>query len=275
MEYDDSLLKKYLAEIQRYPLLSFEEEMDLSRKIKDGDKAAFEKLVNSNLRLSVAIAKRYVAFDLPLIDLIQEGNLGLLTAAERYSFSYGLRFSTYACWWIRQSITRAISKKSRLVRLPGRKENLARKIRQVRDELSSKACRAPSFKEIADEMGLDEKKVAEIYAVSEPYFSLEAEYDNERGTSFKDVLADNSFNPERQFLDKCRKSQVFKMMKSLQKNESFIVFERFGFNDDRKKRTFSYLGRCLGVSAETVRQTEIRALKKLRASKEDFFAVSP
>ena len=124
-------------------------------------------------------------------------------------------------------------------------------------------------------MGLDEKKVAEIYAVSEPYFSLEAEYDNERGTSFKDVLADNSFNPERQFLDKCRKSQVFKMMKSLQKNESFIVFERFGFNDDRKKRTFSYLGRCLGVSAETVRQTEIRALKKLRASKEDFFAVSP
>ena len=116
MEYDDSLLKKYLAEIQRYPLLSFEEEMDLSRKIKDGDKAAFEKLVNSNLRLSVAIAKRYVAFDLPLIDLIQEGNLGLLTAAERYSFSYGLRFSTYACWWIRQSITRAISKKSRLVR---------------------------------------------------------------------------------------------------------------------------------------------------------------
>lgn len=275
MEHNDALLKKYFSEIERYPLLSFEEEKDLSRKIKAGDRGAFETLVNSNLRLSVSIAKRYVSSDLPLIDLIQEGNIGLLRAAEDYSFSRGCRFSTYATWWIRQTITRAIDKKSRIVRLPGRKETLARRIRQTEDELALQKGRLPSFREIAGELGVDEKKVAEVYAASEPAFSLDAEYDSESGACFKDLVADNTFNPEDRFLEKCGKAQVRRMVRSLKKNEAYVVSERFGFNDERKKRTFSCLGKNLGVSAETVRQTEIRALKKLRAAKEDFFAVSP
>lgn len=132
---DHDSLQEYLKEIRKYPLLSFEEELSLSKKIQEGDLSARKQLIESNLRLVVTVGRKYAAPDMPLLDIIQEGNMGLITAAQKYEFSYNVRFSTYACWWIQQAITRAIANKRRMIRLPFRKEELAGRIRRTSAEL--------------------------------------------------------------------------------------------------------------------------------------------
>lgn len=262
--FDQDSISDYLKEIRKYPLLSFEEELELSRRIHNGDVTAHKKLIESNLRLVVNISRKYAAPDLPLLDIIQEGNLGLITAAQKYEFSYNVRFSTYACWWIQQSITRAISNKRRLIRLPFRKEELANRIRRTSAELFQIFARKPTSQEIADELRLPVQEVTDILRSSSNVTSLDVQVDEDESASIKDLLPDSTYNPEDMFMKKYTHDCMLDVLSGLKENERDIMLKRYDFQNDGKNFTLKAIGNQYGVSAETIRQVELRALRKLR-----------
>lgn len=262
---DHDSLKEYLREIRKYPLLSFEEELALSKKIQEGDLSARKKLIESNLRLVVTVGRKYAAPDMPLLDIIQEGNMGLITAAQKYEFSYNVRFSTYACWWIQQAITRAVANKRRMIRLPFRKEELAGRIRKTSAELYQRLSRYPTNDEIARELCIPEREVSDIMVSSGAISSLDLQLDTDDSMSLKDVLPDMTYSPEDQFMKQYTRDCIFEVLDGLKKNERDIIIQRYNLDDNGKNATLKTIGKQYGVSAETIRQVELRVLRKLQA----------
>lgn len=262
---DHDSLKEYMREIRKYPLLSFEEELALSKKIQEGDLSARKTLIESNLRLVVTIGRKYAAHDMPLLDIIQEGNMGLITAAQKYEFSYNVRFSTYACWWIQQAITRAVANKRRMIRLPFRKEELAGRIRKTSAELYQKLSRYPTNEEIGRELCISEREVSDIMVSSGAISSLDLQLDTDDSLSLKDVLPDTTYSPEDQFMKQYTRDCIFEVLDGLKKNERDIIIQRYNLDDGGKTATLKTIGKQYGVSAETIRQVELRVLRKLQA----------
>jgi len=259
--FEDNL-KTYFDQIKRARLLTFEEELNLSRRILAGDEDARKQLIESNLRLVVRIAKNYLTPEVSILDLIQEGNLGLIRAVSKYDYKKEVRFSTYASWWIKQSIVRALSNKKRLIRLPHRQEEKIRKISKVYNALSQVLMRVPTLPEIAEEIGLEEAEVASLINSSSSVASLDSSGSAESG-SLQDMVEDLSFTPDKELMRREVREDALRFLEGLQDKERQILLYRFSFVSGRR-HTLKVIGDKLGISPETVRQIEIRALKKLR-----------
>jgi RNA polymerase primary sigma factor len=255
-------LKTYFNQIKGRPLLTFEEELELSRRIEAGDNEARQQLIEANLKLVVKIAKSFKTSDVALLDLIQEGNLGLMKAAEKFDFRKRVRFSTYASWWIKQSIVRALSNKRRAIRLPHRKEEKIRKINKVINMLSQKYMRTPDIPEIASELNMTEREITALLSVSHHIVSLDSENSDISGT-LQEVLEDYSYDPDNELMRKSLREETLKHLNSLKEKEREIIKYRFSFYGG-KKYTLKTIGARMGISPETVRQIEMRALAKLK-----------
>ncbi|NOY08038.1 MAG: sigma-70 family RNA polymerase sigma factor [Spirochaetes bacterium] len=263
----EDTLKVYFRQIKRTDLLTYKEEIELSKRIQKGDDKAKRKLIEANLRLVVRIAKAYVTPEMSLMDLIQEGNLGLIKAASKYDYRKEVRFSTYASWWIKQSIVRSLSNKKRAIRLPHRKEEKIRKINNIFNTLSQKLMRMPTNKEIAQEIGLPEEEVMNLINLSNSIVSLDTGVAGDSAT-LQDVIEDYSYNPDRTIMNKSLKEETMKFLENLMNKEKKILMYRFAFFGG-KRYTLKRIGNELGISPETVRQIEMRALKKLKSFAED------
>lgn len=259
---EEECLKRYFEDISRTPLLTFEEELELSRRIEAGDALAREKMIKSNLRLVVKIAKNYHAQGLSFLDLIQEGNLGLMNAAGKYDFRKNVRFSTYASWWIKQSIVRAIANKKKLIRLPHRKEESLRRIQRFMVEYQGTFQSQPTIQEIAENLGLREQEVIALLDAGSPVGSLDKDLGEESG-SLMDVVEDSTYEPQKDMLETCIKEETLKLLETLMEKEKKILMYRYSFLGG-KKHTLKTIGTEMGISPETVRQIEMKALVKLR-----------
>lgn len=257
-------VRMYLKEIGRIPLLTFDQEIALAKRVEKGDESAKQMLINSNLRLVVSIAKKYVGRGLTLLDLIQEGNQGLIRAVEKYDWRRGYKFSTYATWWIRQSITRAIADQARTIRIPVHMvENINRFLRASR-KLMQELGREPTPEEVAKTLGIDEEKALEIIKISQEPASLESPVGDEEDSRLGDFIHDSSAptlfdTASRELL----KEQVEQVLGTLSDRERRVLEERFGLKDGRPK-TLEEVGRMFAVTRERIRQIEAKALRKLR-----------
>jgi RNA polymerase primary sigma factor len=260
--FDDNL-HAYFSQIKKAKLLTFEEELALSKRIQAGDEEARNILIEANLRLVVRIAKSYITPEVSILDLIQEGNLGLMRAVSKYDYKKGVRFSTYASWWIKQSIVRALSNKRRVIRLPHRQEETLRKSNKVYNNLSQVLMREPTLVEIAEEIGLEEEEIASILNSSSSVASLDSTASDDSG-SLHDVVEDLSYNPDKELMKKNLREDTLRFLQGLHEKERRILLYRFSFIGGRRY-TLKKIGDELGISPETVRQIEIRALKKLRS----------
>lgn len=269
---DDDILQMYLKDIGKIKLLTGKEEKALGRDIKEGEKYKSEiakrKLIQANLRLVVSIAKKYIGQGVLFMDLVQEGSLGLIKAAEKFDYSKNFKFSTYATWWIRQTIIRAISNNSRTIRIPVHMADKIRKYKRVLASLSVELGREPTDFEIAQKLGVTQKKVAVIKKsiIKEP-ISLETPVTDD--LNIGDYIQDNTYHlPETQTKNEAMKSCIHKLLEALNTREKLIISNRFGINGEQPK-TLEQLGKIMGYSKERIRQLEDIALKKLR-EKEEF-----
>lgn len=262
----DESLARYFEEIAKTPLLTFEEELDLSRRVEAGDEVAKKRLIQANLRLVVKIAKAYSRYGTAFLDLIQEGNLGLINAAGKFDHRKNVRFSTYASWWIKQSIVRALVNKNRMIRLPHRKEESLRKLNARLAEVSANSP-MPSVEQLAQYLRLGRGEVLALLELSGPIASLDKEVGDD-AASLIDLVEDRSYQPEVEYF--CREIEVDtqRILDTLQDRERDVLLHRFSFVGDKRK-TLKTIGERMGLSAETVRQVEIRALEKLRQQKDD------
>lgn len=258
----EDTLRAYFDQIKKTRLLTFEEELALSRSIQRGDEAARQRLITANLRLVVRIAKKYMTPDVSLLDLIQEGNLGLIKAVSKYDYRKNVRFSTYASWWIKQAIVRALSNKRRVIRLPHRKEEKLRQINKTFNTLSQQYKRSPNYQEIADELGIQEREVEAIVSLSSAVVSLDGPTPEENGT-LQDLIMDYTYVPDRELLRNSLREKTMGFLETLLAKEKQILLYRFAFFGGRKY-TLKMIGDEMGISPETVRQIEIRALRKLK-----------
>ncbi len=263
---ENSVYSNYIKQIVKYPLMSFEEEIEHSKLIQKGDNNAKMRLVQANLRLVVNIAKRYENPYVSIMDLIQEGNIGLMFAAGKYHYSYNTRFSTYAYAWIAQSITRYIHGKTSVIMLPNRKEEMLRKVRSEKSKLYQILGRDPSDEEVAESMNMTVREVKNVLSYAYSVVSMNAPSDDESGLELSDMIPDSHFTPEGQMMNDMDKQEIKTMVEELPVMERKVIYSRFNFNCDSKTKTLRQVGDQLGVSAETVRQMEIRAIRKLRAN---------
>lgn len=262
---DDSV-RMYLREIGRIPLLSTEEEVRIAKRVAHGDMLAKRKLTEANLRLVVSIAKKYIGRGLSLLDLIQEGNIGLQRAVEKFDYTKGFKFSTYATWWIRQAITRAIADQARTIRIPVHMIETINKLIRHQRQLVQELGREPTPSEIAEAMEVDEDKVHHIIKISQDTVSLEAPVGEEEDSHLKDFLEDkDSLSPEDAAINELMKGDVEEFLQSLPPREQKILRMRFGL-EDGKSHTLEEVGREFGVTRERIRQIEAKALKKLEKS---------
>jgi len=265
---DNDTLIAYVNQIRNIPLLSFAEELELSECIQKGDEAARQRLIEANLRLVVKIAKAYSNKGVPLLDLIQEGNMGLIRAVEKYDYTRQLRFSTYATWWIRQAITRYLTDRKRTIRLPHRKEEILRKVNQAYNVLTQQNKRPPKYNEIADEIGVPVKDVEFVLSLSNEIIPLETEWGVEESTFMIEHLADHTYSPEPVLMKKSSREETFRILNQLKDQEKDVLIYRYELNGG-KRRTLKNISTKLGVSTETIRQIELRALQKLRDNAKD------
>jgi RNA polymerase primary sigma factor len=263
---DDDILQAYFERIGNTPLLTFEEEQELSRRIQKGDEAARQKLIEANLRLVIKIARSYMAVDLSLMDLIQEGNMGLIRAVEKYDHKKQVRFNTYATWWIRQSISRFLSDKRRIIRLPHRKEEILHKIRQARQALSQKYSRQPRIEEIAVEIGIPQADVEFIINLDNNILSLESGKTNSE-SGIIEYQEDYTYNPEHALIKKAFREAAFKALDKLKDREKNVIVQRYQLAGG-EKHSLRRIGNNMSLSIETVRQIELKALQKLRGQEE-------
>jgi len=267
----DDVLKSYIAQIRKIPLLSFEEELNLAQLIQQGDEMARHRLIEANLRLVVKIARGYVTHDISLMDIIQEGNLGLMHAAEKYSHLKNVRFSTYAGWWIRQSISRFLVNRRRAIRLPHRKEEILRRVQKVYHTLSQTLMRQPRLEEIAKEVGVSQEDVEFVLNMTNNFVSLEVENANEEYGVAMDVYGDYTYSPEQALMRQSSRDATLKALKALKAKERRILMYRYQLNGG-ERHTLKSIGDKMGLSPETVRQIEIRALRKMRDHAKDLEA---
>lgn len=260
----DDPVKVYLKDIGKIPLLSADEETDLAKLMSDGDPVAKARLSEANLRLVVAIAKRYVGRGMQLLDLIQEGNLGLMKAVEKFDYTKGFRFSTYATWWIRQAITRAIADQARTIRIPVHMVETINKLSRVNRILVQKLGRDPTPEEIAEEMNLPVERVVEIQRISQDPVSLEMPVGEEEDSHLGDFLEDEKSKAPQDFAEAgMLKEQLASVLNTLTPREEMVIRLRYGL-DDAHPRTLEDVGKEFGVTRERIRQIEAKALRKLR-----------
>lgn len=257
-------IRSYLQEIGRIPLLTAQEEIYLAIKIIEGDKLSAEYLTTANLRLVVSIAKKYAHRGLDLLDLIQEGNMGLMRAVEKFDHTKGFKFSTYATWWIRQAITRAIADQARTVRVPVHMIETINQYNKAVNELQQKYQRAPSDKEVAKHMKLPEEKIVEIKNISQLPISLQLQIGDDKTSTLAEITEDKSaVNPEDYAEYANLKQQIEKALNTLNDRERRVIMLRFGL-EDGVARTLEEVGQEFNVTRERIRQIEAKALKKLR-----------
>lgn len=261
---DDSV-KIYLQQIGRIKLLDSQGELELAKRIAEGDEAAKARLVRANLRLVVSIAKKYIGRGLAFLDVIQEGNLGLMRAAEKFDYRKGFKFSTYATWWIQQSIVRGISEKSRMIRLPIHMIELLTKMRKIQHQLSHELNRQPTNEEMAERMDVPVAKIEAIVQATQTSISLETPINtkDEKATLADFLVDENHVAPEHQLQNDALIRDVNAVLTLLRPRERDVVKLRFGIMDGNR-RTLEEIGQLFGVSRERVRQIETRAVNKLR-----------
>ena len=265
-------IKLYLKEIQKSTLLTAEDERHLAERIAAGDAEARERMIESNLRLVVKIAKRYMNRGLPFLDLIEEGNLGLIKAVEKFKVSKGCRFSTYATWWIRQSIERALVNQSRTIRLPVHVADDINKLIKISRELVQRLKRDPEIEEIAEAMGADVNYVQRMMVLVKKTYSIEHPMGDNDDYSLIDTLEDpNQVDTGRMIEDIDRYAHVMQWMDNLNDNEREIIAMRFGLGD-RDPQTLDTIGRKFGVTRERIRQIEAKSLAKLRKTLQEYLA---
>lgn len=265
---DDSV-RLYLREIGKIPLLTADEELALAKKVVAGDKKAKDKMAEANMRLVVSIAKRYVGRGLDLLDLIQEGNTGLLRAVEKFDPDKGFKFSTYATWWIRQAITRAIADQARTIRIPVHMVETINKLLRTQRRLTQDLNREPTNEEIAEAMELDVEKVEHIMKIKQDISSLDASVrDDEEDSVLGDFIEDeDTVTPEESATGQLLKEQVKDLLGSLSEREQKILRLRFGL-EDGKNHTLEEVGQEFSVTRERIRQIEAKALAKLKKHKD-------
>ena len=260
----DDPVRMYLKEIGKVPLLTAEEEIEIAKRLETGDEEAKKKLSEANLRLVVSIAKRYVGRGMLFLDLIQEGNLGLIKAVEKFDYRKGFKFSTYATWWIRQAITRAIADQARTIRIPVHMVETINKLIRVSRQLLQQYGREPTPEEIAKEMGISEAKVREIIKTAQEPVSLETPIGEEEDSHLGDFIADDDTPaPAEAASFALMKEQLLDVLDTLTPREEKVLRLRFGL-DDGRQRTLEEVGKEFNVTRERIRQIEAKALRKLR-----------
>lgn len=259
---DDSI-NFYLKEIGKIPLLSKNEEIEIAKRISEGDEKARKILVESNLRLVVSIARKYARKEMPILDLIQEGTLGLIRATEKFDYTKGFKFSTYATWWIKQGITRAIADQSRTIRVPVHMVEKINKLSTVSLELSKELGRDPKPEEIAEKMDLPLQKVVEVINIAQKPQSIESTIGQEENTELEQLIADkNALSPEEVVTTSLLKEQIEEVLNTLSEREKGVLQLRYGLNG-REKKTLEEVGKEFNVTRERARQIEKKALRKL------------
>ena len=260
----DDPVRMYLKEIGKIPLLKPHEEVELAKRMMEGDEIAKQRLVEANLRLVVSIAKRYVGRGMLFLDLIQEGNLGLIKAVEKFDYERGFKFSTYATWWIRQAITRAIADQARTIRIPVHMVETINKLIRVSRQLLQELGRDPKPEEIAKEMDMSEEKVREIMKIAQDPVSLETPIGEEEDSHLGDFIPDeDALAPAEAAAYSLLKDQIEEVLGSLNEREQKVLKLRFGLEDGRA-RTLEEVGKEFDVTRERIRQIEAKALRKLR-----------
>ncbi|HPW59193.1 MAG TPA: sigma-70 family RNA polymerase sigma factor [Candidatus Rifleibacterium sp.] len=263
--FDDSV-KLYLQQLTKLSLATHDQEKEFARRILEGDPEAREALITANLRLVVSIAKKYTNRGLLFLDLIQEGNLGLLRSIEKFDYTMGYKFSTYSTWWIRQAITRALAEQSRVIRIPVHIMEIVNKVRkQIRMFVQEKG-REPSMEELSARVDLPVDRIEEVVRLTQEPVSLEISVGNKEDTSLENYISnDDAVSPEEAVIDSLLRDQICRVLETLSDREQIVVKLRFGL-DDGTPRSLEEIGRILGVTRERVRQVEEKALKKLRAN---------
>jgi RNA polymerase primary sigma factor len=260
----EDILSLYLKEINKIPLLSREEEEELAKRAMKGDEEAKQKLVEANLRFVVSIAKKYQVSGISLIDLINEGNLGLIIAADKFDYRKGYHFISYAVWWIRQSILKAIAEKSRLIRLPLNRTTDIRKIEESINKLTAKLKRTPSAAEIADHLDMENEEVSTLLNAAQGYISLENPIGNDDSSVLSDIISDKSApKPDDNVITSSLVESLNEALNSLTETERIIVNLRYGINN-HKRMSLEKIGKKFGLSKERIRQIEKKAIKKLK-----------
>ena len=257
-------VRMYLKEIGKIKLLTMDEELKLADRINAGDEEAKTILAEANLRLVVSIAKRYVGRGMQFLDLIQEGNIGLMKAVEKFDVTKGYKFSTYATWWIRQAITRAIADQARTIRVPVHMVETINKLSRIQRQLTLELNREPSEEELAKKMGMSIDKVREIYKISQEPVSLETPIGEEDDSHLGDFIKDErNVSPEEYATNEMLKDEIASVLLTLTEREEKVIRLRFGL-EDGKARTLEEVGQMFGVTRERIRQIEAKALRKLR-----------
>ena len=265
---NDENLFTYVEQIKKIPLLTQAEEKELSIRALKGDEAARHSLINANLRLVLKIARAYSNPDIALMDLIQEGNMGLIRAAGKYDASKNTRFSTYASWWIRQAISKYLTDKRRTIRLPHRKEEVLRKVNRAFNSLSQLYGRKPRLKEIAAEIGVPIEDLEFIICLSNEMIPIDAEDSADETATVIEQLADHTYSPELALMKKSSREETFKALEKLKERERSVLISRYKL-DGGEDKTLRSIGYKMGLSTETIRQIELKALEKLRDHRKD------
>ena len=261
---NENILKRYFYEVGSIPMLTFDEELELAKRIEKGDTQAKDILINSNLRLVISIAKKYINSRVPLEDLIQEGNLGLIKAIEKYDYNKGCKFSTYATWWIRQSITSAIAEKSKSIRLPTHITNIIRKYNKIRKDFFEKYQRDPTIEEVARELEISSERLTTVLLANKNILSLELPIDDEQKNTIADFLEDKKQkNPQDIVCKEMLSFYLQEVFSTLTEREQKVLEYRFGLNGHSPK-TLEEIGKKINLTQERVRQIEKKALRKLR-----------
>jgi RNA polymerase primary sigma factor len=261
-------LQLFLNEMGRYPLLTGEQEVELAKRIERGDKAAKELMVNSNLRLVVSIAKKWQGHELTLLDLIQEGIIGLIRAVEKFEWRKGYKFSTYATWWIRQAVQRGVANKARTIRVPSHVVQREQKMARVERELRQKLDRQPTDDEIAKAAKLKPEHVQQVRDAARAVTSLDRPVGEGDGASLGDLVAGESARPEEELHVSLRESALRRALERLPEQERAVIELRFGLDGDGESHTLAEIGRRLGLRAERVKEIETEALDRLAVARE-------
>jgi RNA polymerase primary sigma factor len=266
-------LQLFLNEAGRYPLLTAAEEVELAKRVEQGDKAAKDRMVNSNLRLVVSIAKKYQGHGLSLLDLIQEGIIGLIRAVEKFDWRRGFKFSTYATWWIRQAVQRGVANKSRTIRIPVHIVEREQKIARAERELVAQLERPPTDEEIATKSRLQVKHVREVRAAARTVASLDKPLSEDSDSSFGDIVAQAGSDIEEEVVVALGEDALHRAIETLPEREKFVIMTRYGLGDNDPK-SLEQIGREMGITRERVRQIETQALGRL-AQQREVAALSP